>query len=238
MNYMRWPGCFLVSRRRTAATLTAILLVCFTGIGVAQGNQPADKLIESQYSMVGLRLGFWADMGKDQLTPDISVDADMPDAGFYTEFFLDYRLLRPLMLELSAGIASRGDIVIREADDRYIGTVNLYPLLLQLKLMPLAGYWRSIQPFVLGGGGFVWGRQNIEYISSVDPYYNPEITTRTEADFVGVVGGGFEIALSEQLGLNVTSKYHPVKFGGSIGGVRDFSGLSFSIGVAYFLHKN
>jgi hypothetical protein len=227
----------LVNPGHAIATLTVLLLTISASIGGAQENQPTDKLIEGQYSMVGLRLGFWADMGKDDLTPDVSVDADLPDAGFYTEFFIDYRLLKPLMLEISAGIASRGDIVIRESDDRYIGTINLYPLLLQLKLMPLVGHWRTIQPFVLGGGGVVWGRQNIEFISSADPYFNPDITTRTEADFVGVVGGGFEIALSEQLGMNITSKYHPVEFGSSIGGVRDFTGLSFSIGVAYFLHK-
>jgi hypothetical protein len=234
---MKWPRCFLVNSLIFRLGLIIFLFVIFSGNILAVEKQPADKLLAANYSMVGLRLGFWADMANANVVPDISVDADLPDAGFYTEIFLDYRLARPLMIELSMGVASRGDVVIIDADDKYVGTINLYPLLLQLKLSPLSGRTHSFHPFLLAGGGFVWGRQSIEFVSSVDFFYNPDIATKTETDFIGVVGGGFDLALSEQLGLSIVTKYHPVKFGDSLGGVSEYSGIAFSIGVSYFLHR-
>jgi hypothetical protein len=114
----------------------------------------------------------------------------------------------------------------------------LYPLAIQLKFVPLAGRTRSIQPFIVAGGGVVFGRQTIDLISlGPDQFYNPDIITKTETDFLGVVGGGIDFALSDQLGLSIASKYHPVKFGDSLAGIKEYTGLSIAVGVSYFLHK-
>jgi hypothetical protein len=214
-----------------------IVTILSAGSVWAVEKKPDDRLMAADYSMVGLRLGAWIAQTAAPKVTDVSVDADMPDAGFYTELFLDYRLVPVLMLEFSMGIASRGDAVIRYADDRYIGTINLYPLLFQVKLAPLAGRVRSVSPFIIGGGGVVWGRQNTDFVSSADPFYNPDIVNKTESDFIGVIGGGVDIALAEQLGLNVTVKYHPITFGNPLAGVDKYSGTAVSVGVAYFLHK-
>ena len=228
----------MANMRVVCCFILVIILLIANGVAIAVEKRSEDKLLEARYSMVGLRLGFWADMSETDGIVDTTIDADLPNAGFYTELFIDYRVARPLFVELSFGIASRGDIVILNADDRYIGTLNLYPVLLQLKLAPLAGRMRSFQPFLIGGGGLVFGRQSIDIIDyGPDPYYNVDLLTRTETDFIGVFGGGIDLALSEQLGLNFTTKYHPVQFANSLAGARDYNGMSFSIGVSYFLNK-
>jgi len=212
------------------------LILMLAGPAAAIDKKSADRFESGDYSMVGIRLGAWIDNGGGQVAEDISVDADMPDAGFYTELFFDYRLTQIFLLETSLGIASRGDAVIRYQDDRYIGTINLYQLLVQIKISPLSGRSRSYHPYILGGGGLVWGRQSIDIIESVDPFYNPDIASKTETDFLGVIGAGIDFPIAEQVGLNVAVKYHPVTFGDALAGVKDYSGTAISVGVAYFLY--
>lgn len=212
-------------------------LIVMAGHARAVEKEPADKLLAAKYSMAGLRLGMWVDQGEAGPVSGATFHAELTDAGFYTEFFLDYRLIRQLMLEISMGIASRGDAVIVYADDSLFGTINLYPLLVQMKVLPLAGKSRQLNPFLIGGGGVVWGRQNIEIIYSSDLFYDPDAANRTEYDFIGVLGGGVDIALSEQLGLNITAKYHPITFGNTLVGVKEYTGIAVSVGIAYFLHK-
>jgi outer membrane protein W len=223
---------------RALKLLPILIILLLPGLSGAVEKQSADRRLDAQYSMAGLRLGFWADMANTEPVDDGSIEADLPDAGFYTELYFDYRLAKPLFLELSMGIASRGDIVVRDGDDNYIGTLNLYPIAMQLKFSPLEGKTTSIHPYVVAGGGVVFGRQTIDIISfGPDPFYNPDIITKTETDFIGVVGGGIDFALSEQLGLNIAAKYYPIKFGDSLAGIREYSGMSIAVGVSYFLYK-
>jgi hypothetical protein len=215
-----------------------IVLLLLPGLTDAVEKQPADRLLDARYSMAGIRLGFWSDMGDAEPISNLIIRADLPDAGFYTELYFDYRLSRPIFAEISMGIASRGDVDIWYGDDTYIGTLNLYSLLLQLKFSPLAGRTRSFHPFLIAGGGFVFGRHTVDIISfGPDNFYNPDIVTTTENDFLGVYGGGVDFALSEQLGMNITAKYQPIKFADALAGVRDYSGMAVSVGVSYFLYK-
>lgn len=228
----------MVSGKRVTTAALLLLAVLLSASASAEEKGPVDRLLQARYSMAGLRLGFWGDMADDDPEPGLSIDADLPSAGFYTEIYLDYRLVKPVFLELSLGIASRGEVVILDGDDKYIGNINLYPVLLQIKFSPLSGRSRSVHPFIVAGGGFVFGRQNISIITfGPDPYYNPDITAKTETDFMGVVGGGIDLALSEQLGLSIAAKYHPITFGDSLAGIREYTGLSISVGVSYFLYK-
>lgn len=221
---------------RVGVCATVCLIALLAGSAAAIDKKPADPFESGEYSMVGIRLGAWIDDGGGQMVEDITVDADMPDAGFYTELFFDYRLTPIFLLESSLGIASRGDAVITYGDDRYIGTINLYQLLLQFKISPLSGKLRSFHPFILGGGGLVWGRQSIDIIQTGDLLYNPDIANKTETDFLGVFGAGIDFPIAEQVGMNVTVKYHPITFGDALAGVKDYSGMAVSVGVAYFLY--
>jgi hypothetical protein len=218
-----------------------LLLTAMLMSGPAWGleKQPADVLMAAKYSMVGLRLGAWISSHKALAVEDVTVQNNMPDAGFYTELFLDYRVTPVFMLEGSLGIASRGDAVIEYQGDpnRYIGTINLYQALAQIKLSPLAGRSRSVLPFIIGGGGVAWGRQSIDYIVANSNYYNPDVVNRTETAFMAVIGAGIDIPLAEQVGLNVAVKYHPITFSNPLVGVKDYSGTAVSVGAAYFWHK-
>lgn len=217
--------------------IAAMILALIAMPVVALEKASSGKSSAGDYSMIGLRLGLWVDESNERPVSNITMDADLPSTSFFTEFYYDHRLTRAVMLELSMGIASRGDAVIREGDDKYIGSINLYPLLAQVKLTPLSGRSRAVFPYLLGGCGVVWGRQNVDYITSSDPYYNPDRVNNTETAFVGVVGGGIDFSLSEQLGLNFSTKYIPISFEGLLVGVRKYTGISFAVGVAYYLHK-
>jgi outer membrane protein W len=217
-----------------AMALTAMILSA-TAFGLEK--EPSDQLLAAEYSMVGIRLGAWISNQGPETSQDLTVETNMPDAGFYTELFLDYRLASVLFLEGSLGIASRGDAVIEDVTGRYIGTINLYQALFQVKFSPLSGKSKKFLPFVVVGGGVAWGRQSIDYIVSYSYYYNPEITNRTEADFLPVIGGGIDFPVAEQIGLNIAVKYHPIKFNDALAGVKNFSGTAVSLGVAYYFHK-
>ena len=99
MNYMKWPRSSLDNTKVICLGLLFFILSGFTGIAGAIEKEPADKLAAAKYSMIGLRLGFWADMAESGNISDTTIDADLPDAGFYTEIFFDYRLARPLFLQ-------------------------------------------------------------------------------------------------------------------------------------------
>jgi len=222
------------ARVGVGVTIVALIL---SGTAVGLEKEPADALLAAEYSMVGIRLGAWISNQGPQTVQDFTVETNMPDAGFYTELFLDYRLAPVVFLEGSLGIASRGDAVIEDPTGRYIGTINLYQALFQVKFSPLSGRSKKFLPFVVAGGGVAWGRQSIDFIVTYDYSYNPDITNRTEADFLPVIGGGIDFPVAEQIGLNVAVKYHPIKFSNVLAGVKDYSGTAVSMGVAYFFHK-
>lgn len=215
--------------------MLAALMLSGTASGLEK--EPADPLLTANYSMVGIRLGAWINNKGSQSVQDINVETNMPDAGFYTELFVDYRLVPVLFFEGSLGIASRGDAVIEDITGRYIGTINLYQALVGIKFSPLSGRSKKFLPFIVAGGGVAWGRQSIDFIVSYDYYYNPDITNRTEADFIPVVGGGVDFPVADQVGLNIAVKYHPIKFSDALVGVKDYSGTAVSMGVAYYFHK-
>ncbi len=214
-----------------------MLVVILSGTARGLEKQQSDRLLAAEYSMVGLRLGAWVSNQGPKTVRDLTIETNMPDAGFYTELFLDYRLAPVVFLEGSLGIASRGDAVIHDTTGRYIGTINLYQALFQIKFSPFAGHSKKFLPFLVAGGGVAWGRQSIDFIVTYSYYYNPDITNRTEADFLPVIGGGIDLPLAEQIGLNVAVKYHPIKFGDALAGVKDYSGTAVSMGVAYYFHK-
>jgi hypothetical protein len=237
-NYMRWPRCSSVNFGFRRWCLLAGLLVVLSVHSGAVEKQPENRPTRSDYSMIGLRFGVWIDQGGSHSIMGDSLFADMPDAGFYTELFYDHRLLSFIMLEASLGIASRGDAVITSGAARYIGAIYLYPVLAQIKFMPLGGGKSAVQPFISGGAGVVFGRQATDFVRTSDPFFDPYLGNKTESDFTAVFGGGVDLALSEQLGFNVTARYCPINFSSTLAGVKDYSGISFSLGIAYFLHRN
>ncbi|MCK5124918.1 MAG: outer membrane beta-barrel protein [candidate division Zixibacteria bacterium] len=194
-----------------------------------------DKRMDANYSMVGVRLGVWADQGGDLTIADDNINADFPDVSFFSEVFYAHRFTSMIMGELSLGVGSRGEATIVRDNDQYIGTINIYPLLLQAKLTPLSGKSRSFHPYITAGGGVVFGRYSPQIIRSADPYYDRYFVEKTETDFLLTIGGGLDLAVNEQFGLNFSVKYYPIKFTNGLTGVKDYSGVSFAIGFSYHI---
>ncbi len=187
----------------------------------------------AQYHMAGIRLGAWLDQGGSVVTDEIT--ADFTDAGFYTELFYNHRFTPVLLGEFALGIAARGDAVVERDLDQYIGTINLYTIMAQVKISPLAAAIVSPHPFIIGGGGVVVGSQTIEVVRTGDGFLDP-YQRESETDFVLVLGGGVDFPIAEQVGLNVTGKYHWADFSSNLAGIKDYSGMAISVGVAYLIH--
>ncbi len=224
-----------MGKRFFVSFLPLVLLLTLPRPGFGIDKQESDRLKQARYSMLGIRLGAWVD--REEKVVNESVSADFPDASFYSEFFYDHRFTKVIMAELSLGVVSRGDATFFFENARYIGTINLYPILLQLKFTPLSGQTRSVHPFIIGGGGFVFGRHRTDIISASGFFPPADIVEDKESAFLGVIGVGVDIALADQVGLTFAAKYHPIDFGDTLAEISDYSGLSISFGAAYYMHK-
>lgn len=193
------------------------------------------RLIEARYSMAGIRLGGWSDQGDDPSNDSVSFD--LSNTGFVTELFIDYRLTPAILGEISFGILSRGDVTIEQGNGRFVGPIVLYPVMLQFKFSPLSGKSEKFHPYLIGGGGVVFGKQNIDISFGNISYGEYLDAQKTVTDFSTTYGGGIDLALSDQIGLNFNVKYFPIRFGDELAGIKDYTGISFTIGAAYFLHK-
>lgn len=225
----------MVSRKLLAGlVIGAVLSVLIPGISKAADPVVRDTTRWPSASYVGLRLGTWIDQGGKFSDPNVT--AEFNNVSFFTELFYDHRLMPWLFLEVSMAIASRGDVVFTYAGSRYIGTLNLYPMMAQIKLAPL-GASRSFQPYLLGGGGVIVGKENTDIVQSFGPYIDPYYLEESKTALGYVVGAGVDIALSRQLGLTFAGKYHSIKFGSTLAGITDYSGTAVGVGLMYFIHN-
>ncbi len=214
--------------------LSAFLLL-FSADLMALEKKHNPLLMEARYSMAGIRLGVWSDKGDNPVND--TVDFDLSSTGFVTELFIDYRLTPVIIGEISFGIISRGDVTIEQGGGKFVGPIILYPVMFQLKISPLSGRHEKFHPYLIGGGGFLFGKHNIDISLGNVTYGEFLDAQKTVTDFNYVLGGGIDLALSDQIGINFNVKYYPIQFGDELAGIKDYSGMSFSIGAAYFLHK-
>ncbi len=229
----------MTTKRYSKIWMITIFCFCLSaGVSALDKEEYQDRRQEARYSMLGLRLGAWADQGDGEVIPtEDEISADFPSTSFFTEIFYDHRFSPFLMGEISLGVGSRGEATITHAGDDYIGTITLYPLLLQVKLSPFSGKSLSFHPYITGGGGLVFGRHNTQFIRSQDNFYDQYFAEKTEIAFVPTFGGGIDLALNEQFGLNLSVKYYPISFSDGLAGVEDYSGLSIAVGFSYHVYK-
>ena len=109
--------------------------------------------------------------------------------------------------------------------------------MVQIKYSFLSGRSLKFHPYLIAGGGFVFGRFNPEIIRSLDPFYDRYFTDKTETDFTGIFGGGVDLAINEMFGFNLSAKYCPIKFSNALAGLKDYSGISIVLGFNYHLFK-
>jgi len=191
----------------------------------------------SKSNQLGLRLGAWSNLGElpPTLLPNYGnssadLETKFSDANFYFESFFGYRLNEQLMLELSLGISNRGSVTLSQFGSTEVGSVIIYPILVQMKLYLLSMTDLRFQPYVFGGGGMYYGRRSTQISSSGYIFTN---STESKTDFHYAFGGGFDWPLSKSFAMDLNIKYMPITFSKSFVAINDYRGIGITVGFKY-----
>jgi outer membrane protein W len=220
----------------TAVAVT-VIVAALPGITSAQTSTDTSPLFTRQHQ-AGVRLGVWSNSGAtppantaDSVSGIIQT-SDINSASFFLEGYFGYRLTRLLMAELSFGLSNRGDVVTRDTQFGIndVAALNIYPILVQLKLYAPGLMNHRLYPYAAAGGGIYYARNSIQV---TDEYYYAQFREASETDFNYVLGGGFDYVLASQVGLDFNVKYMPVTFSDRLVGVTDYSALTITVGIKY-----
>lgn len=184
----------------------------------------------------GGRIGVWENTGDENGDPEDNFDMEFSSTSVFAEFFYDYRVGPALAAEISIGIYSRGEVKYIRESDTYLGSVNLYPIMLGAKFYPFYAVKTSpLHLFLQPAVGIVIGRQNVvDYDESLGLGI---VIDESRARFTYSLGLGFDWPVADQIGLTGNFKYTPVKFGEELARVSDYSGWSLTFGVGYIFSR-
>lgn len=221
--------------RFSAALLT--ILTLFTTTVLAQDTDEKVKQPSGRKHQAGIRLGTWINTGEDPpefaQSPDgtAMLETNFKDVNAYFEGRFAYNLFPQAFLEFSIGIVSRGSVTVQEQGFTDVGSLLLYPFLLQFKLYPLSPAGSRVQPYLAAGGGLYYGRQDVQF--TTDYYYFATLNADSETDFNYVLSGGVDWYLNDYLALDFNLKYMPVNFSEELITIRDYSAFSVTVGITY-----
>lgn len=227
--------------RTLAIGLCLVLIPAFPLM--AEEEQESMHELFNRQNQLGLRLGGWIGMG-DKVPSTLELDGgqvetDINGGSFYLEGYYAYRVSALLAGEFSFGFATRGDVITTYptslGDIRDIGSLNVYPILVQLKLYAPFTFSRRIQMYVSGGGGVYYGRNSIQITN--ESYYATGYRESSDTDLNFVFGGGLEYILMSQFALDANVKYMPITFGDTLLGVEDWSATTITVGVKYLFTR-
>jgi outer membrane protein W len=215
----------------TLSLLVSALVLSVAVTGRAQGEEDLPFPIQHQ---AGIRIGGWANSGDTPLESfeddGFSVITDINDGSLYLEGYFGYRLTPAVVGEFSVGFASRGDVISEDGFIQDVGSLNIYPILLQLKIYTPTSIADKVHFYFSGGGGIYYARNSVTISNEI---YYTQYREKSVTDFSYVVGAGIDWVLTSQLGLGLNVKYMPVKFNKEMLGIRDYSALTITVGVSY-----
>ena len=107
-----------------------------------------------------------------------------------------------------------------------VHSLTLHPISIDLKYWLVPDY--RLSAYVLYGGMLCWGIEN-----ETSPF--GDRLTEARAGIGANLGAGFDLAITNHLGLGMTFQYHFVQFKKPLGGVDDFSGPKLALVMYYFL---
>lgn len=227
--------------RRSLATCILVLLAVL--LTAATTPQAADPELTTRQSFrkahqLGIRLGPWINLGETPVPryedENESFKTNFHDASFYFEGYYAHRFTPALRGEFSLGILNRGSVTFTVDDRTNVGNVLLYAALLQGKVYPfISGDWMP-QPYLTAGGGLYYGRRSVQFTSTPDGYYYPNIDEQSAARLNFTIGGGLDWPLATQIGLDLNVKYCPIPFGEPLMTINDYDGLAIAVGIKYF----
>ena len=196
--------------------IAALCVLLLIPAGIFAQERPAEPFHER--TTLTLALGNWQPhslndeprfntFGAAGATPYVSLSVSSP-------------LSRGTSLCFSAGYWALRDLDEVES----VHSLTLLPVSVDFKyrLVPET----RLSAYVQYGAGFYWGIENVTA---------PLERINEAQSGLGInLGAGFDLALSNKLGLGVLFQYHYVLFGHSLGGVQDFSGPHFSGVIHYY----
>lgn len=214
--------------------LTALPLTVLAG----SSDQPIGN---KGNQLVGIRIGSYHFTTDEELSISEGLEISGGSKNAVTaELFYNYFFLDQLGFEFSLGSATRSDITF-ESDSigEFLGTVNVYPIAVGVKLTPLSGIVSEyFQPFVHGGGSLVITREMFEGARRIDiREYLDRGGEQSKTDFGWWAGAGFESYVSSRICVTSNFKYHSIEYSESIGGYKNHSGYQIMVGVAYIFRK-
>jgi len=204
------------------------------------GNSP--NYMENHQA--GVRLGGWANRGDTppdsfNLTSGGYYTTDFGTGSFYLEGFYAWRLKASLMAEISLGMVTRGDVILVETDGgSSIGAAQIYPILAKLKFYPLGTRPSKFIPYLLAGGGFYYGRHDIQIATGYDAYLRQTFGEDSRTTFTYVLGGGFDWPVASVVALDFQAQYMPIDFSGDLIGIENYRALTITVGVKYLMSKD
>ena len=214
--------------------LLLAVLVLWLVAGFAQRADAEDRPSYLGKRQVGIRLGVWSNRGKTppkdgQVNELGTFSTNIKESAFYFEGLYSYPLLPWTSAEISLGSVNRGSVTISEGTKSDIGNLIIYPVLVQFKIYPAFLLPSKFQPYLLAGGGLLYGRRTVQFTSSGSYYSN--WAEESSTDFSYVLGGGIDYSIAGPIGLDFTVKYMPIKL--SLLTIEDYDAVAFALGVKY-----
>jgi opacity protein-like surface antigen len=190
----------------------------------------------SSIQMMGIRMGFWnAVNARDIVNPpdqEITTKVTAP----YGELFISSGLKKGFALEFSLGSCYRGETRYSDSYGYYWKRVTIYPVSGGIKFYPLHTVQKSkLQPYGDVGVAFVSGIEDVRLGVYSGPYVLVDEGLNTYTTFGWHAGLGMDFPLSRFLAVGVDFKYRGVNFSDEVGGLKNFSGPQFALGVSYLV---
>ena len=111
-------------------------------------------------------------------------------------------------------------------------TSYLVPMMTALKLYPMSRAASIVEPYLLGGVGYVLGIDRGQ-ISGNDPLYPAGESTALQSGLAIQTGAGLEFNGNGQFGLTVGGRYQWSSFSDDVGGKGMYKGPAFTAGLTY-----
>jgi opacity protein-like surface antigen len=211
-------------------------ILAFFMVLLVAANLSGANLKGLSYAGIRIGVGHTAQANPDVKYSNYTITSDQN--GFYTEAFFNWHFLNEFALDVGLASLSRGEFRWRIPDiGNFFGSINLYPIMVGLKIKPLASIFSDdYQPWMAGGGSVVVGRAVVEGGTVLDPYaYVASAESQTALGWW--LGAGFDSFVSSTIALSSSFRYQHMKFGDPVGGYLDHSGYQISFGIGYIFKK-
>ena len=221
--------------RNAIAGIVALTIFAVGAPSESARSQAPSKEFRTMHQ-AGFRLGGWANLGDSPVktatgTSGASYDIDFKGGAFYSEAYVGYRFSPLFMGEFSLGIFNRGEVSLVDGTDQFFGNLVVYPFTMRAKVYPLGNSKSGFQPYLSGGVAFYYARHNIQFYRSDAIFLALNTTSATDFDLIG--GGGIDLPIAQKFALDFSATYMPLKFSKELMTIKDYGGLSITVGFKY-----